>query len=212
MSNWHKYCDPSSWHEAANLFPMMSEEEKAELVSDIKQYGLYTPVVLHEDKVLDGRNRVLACREACVEPRFVNWTPSPKCDSPTLWVVSLNVKRRNLSATQKAVIAHEMLPILEREAKERMRLSEGRGKKKEQIVEDEPQEKGTQKVEYLNQTCSNSDVRNEGLASHQAAVVYGVNRQYVSDVKRIAEKAPELIPQMKAGTVSMSEALVSRCG
>jgi hypothetical protein len=48
-------------HCAADLFPMMSEEELAGLTKDIKDKGgLIHPVVFCGDELLDGRNRIEA--------------------------------------------------------------------------------------------------------------------------------------------------------
>ena len=45
-------------HPAAELFPLMSEPELRELGEDIKANGLVSSIVLYEDKLLDGRNRL----------------------------------------------------------------------------------------------------------------------------------------------------------
>ncbi len=44
-------------------FPMMSEAELAGLVADIRKNGLKEPIDLYEGKILDGRNRYMACRK-----------------------------------------------------------------------------------------------------------------------------------------------------
>jgi hypothetical protein len=54
---------------AADLFPLIEGQEFDELVADIKKYGLREPVVLFEDKILDGRNRTRAALEAGYEGR-----------------------------------------------------------------------------------------------------------------------------------------------
>ena len=45
-------------HAGSDLFPLMSGGELAE---DIRQDGLHTPIVIHHGRILDGRNRLLAC-------------------------------------------------------------------------------------------------------------------------------------------------------
>lgn len=113
-------------HPAALLFPPLPPDEFKALVADISSRGLLHPIVLHEGLVLDGRNRLLACRQAGVEPRFTQWCAE---GSPVSWVVSTNLVRRHLSSSQRAVLAPDLLPLLEAEAKGRQRLSLGRGRK-----------------------------------------------------------------------------------
>jgi ParB-like chromosome segregation protein Spo0J len=53
------------FHEIANTFPLISEEETQQLADDIKkQNRLIEPIVLYEEKILDGRNRFKACKLA----------------------------------------------------------------------------------------------------------------------------------------------------
>lgn len=91
-------------HPAADLFPLMSDEEVASLAEDIKSQGLKHPIIRDgEGRILDGRNRFRACEIAGVEPEFVE----ANGDDPIALVVSLNVKRRNLSKSQTAIAAAE---------------------------------------------------------------------------------------------------------
>lgn len=90
------------YHSAASLFPLLGETALAELADDIRANGLINPIILdRENLILDGRNRYLACLVAGVEPRFEIY----EGDDPLGFVVSLNVKRRNLSKQQLAIAA-----------------------------------------------------------------------------------------------------------
>jgi hypothetical protein len=90
-------------HPYADLFPMMADAELDALADDIKQNGLRQPVMLHQEMVLDGRNRLKACDKAGVEPAFV--THEGDDASALALVISLNVQRRDLTAGQRALVA-----------------------------------------------------------------------------------------------------------
>ncbi len=49
---------------------------------------------------------------AGVKPRFVEWDGK---GSPVEWVISENLIRRHLTSSQRAVIALDLLPLLEKE-------------------------------------------------------------------------------------------------
>lgn len=88
------------FHEIASLFPLMDEKSLNELAESIRTEGLYLPIVLYEGKLLDGRNRYLACKKAGVEPRFITYGG----DSPWEFVWAENAERRHLTDGQKYLI------------------------------------------------------------------------------------------------------------
>lgn len=90
-------------HPYADLFPMMTEAELEALSEDIKEHGLRHPIVLYQGQVLDGRNRLLACEKAGVEPTFTEFEGDE--DAALALVVSLNVQRRDLTPGQRALSA-----------------------------------------------------------------------------------------------------------
>jgi site-specific DNA-methyltransferase (adenine-specific) len=169
------------FHPLCLLFPRLGDEELQELAEDIRQNGLLNDIITLDGKVLDGRNRFEACRLAGVEPRYKEFDG----DDPIGWVVAQNLLRRHLTASQRAVVAFSLLPILEADAKQRQRLSRGRGKKGRRHF-----------------TTSSSN----GRASDVAASIAKTNAAYVHAVKAIEKRAPELIEEIRAGRLTVPEA------
>lgn len=91
-------------HELATVFPRMPGEEFAALKMDIKANGLLEPIWLYDGKVLDGRHRYYACQETSTAPTFREY----KGSDPRGFVVSLNLKRRHMDATQRSAVAAEL--------------------------------------------------------------------------------------------------------
>ena len=97
------------FHPLSNVFPMLDEAELGDLANDIKVNGLLMPVVVHEGKILDGRNRYLACKLAGVAPRFEDWDGE---GDPLEYVLSLNLQRRHLTTGQRAMVATKVMGML----------------------------------------------------------------------------------------------------
>jgi ParB-like chromosome segregation protein Spo0J len=88
-------------HPAADLFPMLPPEELRALADDIKEHGQKLPIIVTpDDQLLDGRNRLEACRIAGVPPRI-----EAERGNPFAFVRSVNLKRRDLPGEVKGGIA-----------------------------------------------------------------------------------------------------------
>lgn len=172
------------FHDAANLFPL-DDECLEELADDIKANGQLVTIELLDGKILDGRRRYMACRMAEVEPLC----KSVRVDDPVAHVLSLNLKRRQLTPSQKAMVAARAKQYYVDQAKERQKLSEGRGRK------------GVENLPHL------LDVK--GKARDQAGKAAGVSGKLVDfGAKVLAHGAPELIQAVDEGRMAVSTAAV----
>lgn len=178
--------DTSAYHEVANIFPMMGDEEYSALVDDIRANGQLEPIWRYQGKIIDGRNRYKACFDLGIEPIFREW----RYDGSLIeFVVSLNLKRRHLSSSQKAMVALGIEEQLAKEAKERQRLAGclyGEAHPKEEVV----------------QIFAQPPSR----ASEQAASIVGTNHAYVTDAKKIVAHSPELKAAVLQGSITIPQA------
>jgi hypothetical protein len=180
-------------HAIADLFPMLDGDDFESLKKDIDTNGVHVPIVLHDGRIVDGRNRYRACQELGKECPTTDWVGDE--ESLTAFVWSMNGERRHLSPSQKAMIAADMLPFLEAEAKERMKA--GGGDKKSENARDKS---GTEKIPDPIQ----------GEAREAAAKLVGVNPRYVSDAKVLQRDNPELAEKVRKGELSMHPAMEQR--
>ena len=169
------------YHEVANIFPLLQGAEFEALKADVLENGLLEPITIDADgAILDGRNRHRACIEISTTPRFTTWNGR---GSLVAFVVSKNLRRRHLDSSQCAVVALEILPMLEKEAKERQ------GQRTDltsvnQFTEVEPQR-----------------------ATQEAAKLTGTNQLYVSNAKKLQSNAPDLLESVRSGDYSIPKAM-----
>ena len=95
-------------HPLADAMPPLRKQDYQELLADVQTNGLVDPITLFEDKILDGRNRLRACQEAGIEPRYVKF----KGNDPAAFVIAKNIKRRHLSSSQRAMAVAKMSDIV----------------------------------------------------------------------------------------------------
>lgn len=88
-------------HPFAALFPMMADDDLADLAADIQANGLIHPLIVDTDgQLIDGRNRKAACERAGVAPRYE--TLAVGID-PVAFILGANVHRRHMSQGAKAM-------------------------------------------------------------------------------------------------------------
>lgn len=166
------------FHPIASIFPLIQGGEFESLVADIREHGLREPITLHKDgTILDGRNRYRACKQIGVEPKYRTWNGR---GSALEFVLSLNLHRRQLSASQRAALAVDLLPRFEAEGKERQRGGQG----------------GKLLVGLISQ----------GKSRDQVARLMNVDPTYVSCAKRLQQNDPKLFAQVRQGTLPLTQA------
>lgn len=207
-------------HPAATAFPMMSDDEIESLAEDIKENGQTDPIVILDGEILDGRHRAKACEIAGVTPMVTKLT-RVDVPSPVQYVVSKNLHRRHLSASQRAALALELEPLFKEEAKERALAGASKGgqvaaaKRKgtvppafsstERVV---PPVKGKPAAPVTPDFTAKPKPQSDesGRARSQAAATAGASVGYVGTLKKLAATDPKIVEEVKTGKVSIPEA------
>lgn len=175
-------------HPAANLFPMIEDDEYRLLLEDIQTNGLIEALWLTKDgALLDGRNRAKACTESNTELRFRVYDG----DDPISFVVSLNLKRRHLTAGQKAMLALEVLSAYEEQG--RQRKSDAGGDRK------------SAQAKSLGENLHQA-IERAPRSTDKAANIVGVSGKAVSQAKRIEKHAPDLAEKVRSGEMALDKA------
>lgn len=95
------------FHPLAAIFPLLTGGEFDALVESIKQNGLREPIWRHrDDRIVDGRNRWRACQEAGVECPSNTFIGSD--EELLAFIIDLNLRRRHLNESQRAMVAAEL--------------------------------------------------------------------------------------------------------
>jgi len=166
-------------HPLADLFPMMEDEAFDDFARDIETNGQREPIILHENKILDGRNRFKACQRLGISPRFREYNGG----DPLGFVISLNLMRRHLTESQRAMVADSLA-----------NLRDGQRK---------------QTVKSANLPITEAAQIYAPVSQTEAAKMLNVSRRSVQTARKVREDgAPELVKAVESGAVSVSAAAV----
>lgn len=164
-------------HEYANLFPMMTSEEMAQLCEDMRASGYdhSAPIVLYNGLILDGRNRQLAADTVGLTPVYITFGGN---DQAALdFVIRHNLKRRHLNETQRAVVAGRLANM----------------------------ERGGDRPSANDLNFDHANLHN-GISQSAAAAMLNVSPRTVATVKAVTKAAPELVERMERGEMTANEA------
>ncbi len=162
-----------------NIMPEINKEDRKILLTEIQENGYdpQLPIILFEEKILDGWQRYLVCQELEIEPIFESFTGN--MIEAMQFMLRTN-KRRNLTSSQRAAIASQadgILNDLQQDAKEKLKT---KGKKSKQ--ESEPVH-----------------------VDKEVAKIYQTNPEYVRKARKLQKEDPEEFEKVKSGQKSLSK-------
>ena len=186
-------------HPAAELYPLMTEEELIDLAADIEAKGVLEPVTLYQGRLLDGRNRCLAWERLGNPP--LKGKPVNLGDlTPTEWVISKNSKRRHLTKGQLASIGAKATPMITEDIKRREAERKHMVRKKVET---------TQSDESATETTGRNSAQSKTRAPkavETAGKALGVSGDSVRIAKKIQKEDPDLAKKLEAGEISLNAA------
>jgi hypothetical protein len=209
-------------HPISQIFPMMETADLHALADSIEKHGQRDRIILLDGKILDGRNRWEACRLRGIEPKFAFFDPAIHGESPTDFVMDLNCRRRQLTASQKAAVAVEAMPFYAAEARERQRLNgqknagnlqQRHAPKPPVAPEDESQEVPDKEpviiVESVGTVTGDGTGTalppiEQGRATEIAASHAGVSETLVKAAAKLKDEAPAEFAKVKEGAQTVS--------
>lgn len=171
----------------ANAYPMLPADESAELATDITKRGVIQPIIIFENQLLDGRNRlkaVAAANESLLKQEEPTLSELPvrvftgTIEDAEDLVISLNERRRDLKPEQRAIIADKHRTIVEARAKARMLATQNN---------EAGRAASTNLSELVPETVSNE----KGKTSVILAEKHGVSATYIDTVKRLRKASEE---------------------
>lgn len=155
-------------HTLCTAFPDMTPEEFDELCLSIETSGQRDPIVVMGGEILDGKNRMRACRKLSIQPKIRQYDPAKDGASISQFVADRNLTRRSLTASQRAAIGADM----------------------ESTIKAEREAQGL-----------------HGRSRAAAADAVGVSETSIHKAGKLKKESPAMFDKVKAGEVSLDEAL-----
>lgn len=169
--------------EFKKLIPPLTSEEFNQLEQNCLAEGIREAILTWNGFIIDGHNRYEIAQRWNLD--FQTKSKHFKDEEEVKeWMILNQFGRRNLSNYQRSVLALQLEEVFREKAKEKQKLSEG---------------KGIQKSEDLKKP--------EVVTIKEVAKVANVSHDTIAKVKVIEEKAPEEVKaQLRTGEVSINQA------
>lgn len=158
------------------MFPMASEHEIEDMSKDIKKRGLLNPIITMDGTILDGRNRFEACQRCGVEPKYEEYKGKDALGD----VLSWNLHRRQLSTSQRALVASRLANMTRIDASTLGVTARGIEPKALMPL-----------VKVTNE---------------EAAKMLNVSERIVKQAKAVQREAPELTKKIETGEITVGQA------
>lgn len=160
------------------MFPPMTDEQFVSLKQSIEKQGFSSmhPIVLHEEMILDGFHRHLACLDVGVRAEYIHFIAPDMANTPLDFVAQENRDRRHLTVGQLAMVGAEILAML---------------------LDSDP---------GLNSAPTVTETEKPARKSEIAAAQVGVSADSVKKAAALKKSNPEAAAEVKAGKKTLNQA------
>ena len=155
---------------------MASEHELEDMSKDIKKRGLLNPIITMDGAILDGRNRYEACQRCGVAIRTEEYQGRDALGD----VLSWNLHRRQLSTSQRALVASRLATMTRSDAG---RLG---------VIEQGKQ--------------ANALMPLPKVTIGEAAKLLNVSKRITVQAKAVAAASPETAKEIESGKITVGQA------
>jgi hypothetical protein len=198
-------------HDLAKQFPLISEDKTQDLAEDIKQNNLYEKIVIYQGRILDGRNRYEALKlnkHQFAEADFRDYDELDDGLDPECYVISRNIKRRQLTPGQLAAWGHEYAERREKAKRGRPPASESAPgvKDAEQYLDVKTTARETAPRAEEKSPSIDGDLLRDRERNTEAAAVTGSSVVSIERFGHLKRVAPEKAAEVKAGTKTLHAA------
>jgi len=203
--------------EFEQLIPPLPDEDYQRLKENILAEGCRDPIVVWGDIIVDGHNRYHICTENGIPYKTKNVEFSSR-EEAKLWMINVQLCRRNLESCDRILLAQQMKPLLEQIAKDRQRAA---GKTNGGDRKSEDYKKST----VIQMDKSRSDVfdkeieevlakaetmlpekRQKEHVQQKLAELAGVGTGTVARFEKVQKEKPELIDEIRNRRMTINEA------
>jgi hypothetical protein len=178
-----------------NIFPEMTADEHEDVKLDIQVNGYdgSYPIILYQNKILDGWNRQQICEEIDFTPVYEEFLGDDLGAMDFIWRSN---KRRNLTSSQWSAIATEAQPIMD------AIHDAGKKEKAEKLLGNQNAKK-KQMAESIPPIDLPKKERDESRRTKvKVAKAFNTNVKYLDKAKTLA---PKVLEQVKNGELTMSD-------
>lgn len=176
------------FHEHAGLFPWIEGAEFEELKADIAENGIREPIVFFDGQILDGRNRYMAARDLGIEYPRVEY----QGDDPLGYVISLNLRRRHMSESQRGMVAGKLANLPSHRPEKGANLHPSVGQAAQMLNVSERTVQNAKRVQEIGVPALVAAVET-GVVSVSAAAE--VAKLPVEEVQALVDKGPVAVKQ-----------------
>jgi hypothetical protein len=197
-------------HPVASMFPPLPDDEYEDLKGSIELIGQTYPIIVQDDWLLDGRNRLRACLELEIPPKIQEYRGNEK---PEFFIETVNMHRRHLDEGARAAISAQIREwVISQQNAEVQKTGKsadgtagGRGRKKNLDMKSYPR-LSVPETPYPGLSVPKTEAKNSRSTVGQIAEAAKVSHHKAAQAVAVAKAAPELLEQVRTGTMKLKDA------